>query len=231
MNNLSVIVPFYNEENTLDESIKRLLNQNIFKKIILSDDNSTDSSSEIAKNYSSNFKHIEYIRSSSNLGKGNAIKIAKSLIDSTHVVIHDADLEYFPEDIVEMFKFVDQEKDVIILGSRFKGKKNRKNIYIRTFIANKIMSLFFSIVHFTWVTDVASCYKLMPSKFLKEIDIKEAGFSIEIELLSKYLKHYKNIKEVPISYEGRSYDDGKKIKLTDGILYIFNTLKYRFVTS
>jgi len=231
MNNLSVIVPFYNEQNTLSKSIERLLKQDIFNKIILSDDNSSDNSPEIAQYYASKHNHVEYIRSSSNLGKGSAINVAKNYIETTHVVIHDADLEYFPEDIVEMFKTADEHLDAMILGSRFIGKKSRKNIYIRTFLANKIMSFFFSVVHVKWITDVATCYKLMPTKFLKEIEIKEKGFSIEIELLSKYLKHYNNIKEVPISYEGRTYEDGKKIKPLDGFLYIVNTLKYRLSKS
>ena len=91
------------------------------------------------------------------------------------------------------------------------------------------MSIFFSLVNFYWVSDVATCYKLMPSNFLKTISIKERGFSIEIEMLSKFLKYNRNIHEVPISYEGRSYEEGKKIKVSDGIMYILNTLKYRFI--
>jgi len=129
MNNLSVIVPFYNEQNTLSKSIERLLKQDIFNKIILSDDNSSDNSPEIAQYYASKHNHVEYIRSSSNLGKGSAINVAKNYIETTHVVIHDADLEYFPEDIVEMFKTADEHLDAMILGSRFIGKKSRKNIY------------------------------------------------------------------------------------------------------
>jgi glycosyltransferase involved in cell wall biosynthesis len=229
MLNLSAIVPFFNEENTLKESVTRLVNENIFDEIILSDDNSTDSSSEIAKTLEDEFVYIKYISSDTNLGKGNALNVASKEVNTTHVVIHDADLEYFPKDISEMYQIAKENPDSLILGSRFIGNKNRQNLYIRTYTANKVMSMFFSIVNLYWVTDIATCYKLMPSKFFKEMNIQENGFSIEVETLSKFLKYNRSIIEVPISYEGRSYSEGKKIKLSDGFMYIVNTLKYRLL--
>ena len=229
MINLTAIVPFYNEENTLRESVERLLNEDIFSEIILSDDNSSDNSLKIAKTLSNDYQHIKFISSDKNLGKGNAINNAVSILNTSHVVIHDADLEYFPKDIVQMYKKAFTNQNSLILGSRFIGTKKRENVYLRTYVANRVMSIFFSLVNFYWVSDVATCYKLMPSKFLKNISIKEQGFSIEIEMLSKFLKYNKHIHEVPISYEGRSYEEGKKIKVSDGIMYILNTLKYRFI--
>ena len=229
MINLTAIVPFYNEENTLRQSVQRLLNEEIFSEIILSDDNSSDNSLEIAKTLSNDYQHIKYISSDKNLGKGNAINNAVSILNTSHVVIHDADLEYFPTDIVKMYEKALTNQNSLILGSRFLGTKKRENVYLRTYVANRVMSIFFSLVNFYWVSDVATCYKLMPSKFLKNISIKEQGFSIEIEMLSKFLKYNKHIHEVPISYEGRSYEEGKKIKVSDGIMYILNTLKYRFI--
>ena len=127
-----------------------------------------------------------------------------------------------------MYQLAKENPDSLILGSRFIGTKNRKNLYIRTYVANKVMSIFFSFVNLYWVTDIATCYKLMPSKFFKEMSIQENGFSIEVEILSKFLNYNRSIIEVPISYEGRSYSEGKKIKLSDGFMYIVNTLKYRF---
>ena len=152
---------------------------------------------------------------------------AKPLINTSHVVVHDADLEYFPSDIIEMFNSSKEYPESLILGSRFIGKKERKNVYFRTYVANKVMSLFFSLINFYNVTDVATCYKLMPVSFFKNINLVEKGFSIEIELLSKYLKINRSIIEVPIMYEGRTYSEGKKIKTSDGFKYLFNTLKYR----
>ena len=227
MDNLGVIVPFYNEKNTLSESIERLLAQHIFSEIILSDDNSNDGSDIIAKLYEKKYENIKYIKSSTNKGKGNALNNAKDYITTKFVVIHDADLEYFPEDLVEMFEKAKLNPQSLIIGSRFIGNKERVNIYRRTFIANKVMSLFFSFVHFCKISDIATCYKMLKTDTFKEIQLYENGFSIEIELVSKFLKKNKSIIEVPIKYEGRSYEEGKKIKPIDGMMYLINTIKYK----
>ena len=227
MDNLGVIVPFYNEKNTLSESIDRLLAENIFSQIILSDDNSNDGSEKIAQQYEETNKNIKYIKSSTNKGKGNALNNAKNHITTKFVVIHDADLEYFPEDIVEMFEAAKLNPESLIIGSRFIGNKERINIYRRTYIANKLMSLFFSYVHFCKISDIATCYKMMQTDIFKEIELYENGFSIEIEIVSKFLRKYKSIIEIPIRYEGRSYEEGKKIKPKDGMMYLINTIKYK----
>ncbi len=227
MDNLGVIVPFYNEKNTLAESIERLLNQNIFAEIILSDDNSNDGSDKIAKQYEDSNENIKYIKSLENKGKGNALNNAKDFITTKFVVIHDADLEYFPEDIVEIFEKAKTNPQSLIIGSRFIGNKERINIYRRTYFANKVMSLFFSLIHFCKISDIATCYKMMATKNFKEIELVENGFSIEIELVSKFLKKYKSIIEVPIKYEGRSYEEGKKIRPLDGLMYLINSIKYK----
>ena len=228
MNNLAVIVPFYNEENYLQKSIDRLLDNDIYDQIILVDDCSTDNSANIANKNVLKVNKMFYLKSSSNKGKGNALNLAKNILETSHVIIHDADLEYFPDDILEMFNCLEENKDSLILGSRFIGSKERANVYSRTLLANKAMSSFFSFVNGYRVSDVATCYKLMPVSFLKQTDIKEQGFSIEVEILSKFLKYNKSIKEVPIKYSGRSYEEGKKIKTSDGFFYLFNTIKYRF---
>jgi len=227
MHNLSVIIPFYNENKFLLDSVNRVIEIDIFDQIILSDDCSNDGSERIAKKLSEKYEIIRYYRSNKNRGKGDALNNVKNFIKTSHVVIHDADLEYFPIDIVEMFEVSKQNPEALILGSRFIGNKERKNVYHRTKLANKTMSLFFSIVNFYKVSDVATCYKLMPTQFFQNIQLYEKGFSIEIELLSKYLKTNDNIKEVPIQYVGRTYADGKKIKATDGLMYLFNILRYR----
>ncbi len=229
MLNLSVIVPFLNEEKFLEQSVNRLLENNIYEKILLIDNNSTDGSYNIAQKLVDSNENVELHKTDKRKGKGAALSQAKDLITTSHIVIHDADLEYFPEDISEMFEISKNFPKTLILGSRFIGNKERKNVYIRTFLANKVMSLFFSIVNFYYISDVATCYKLMPVDFYKNITLKENGFSIEIELLSKFLKYNRSVKEVPIKYEGRSYSEGKKIKTSDGFKYLLNTLKYRFI--
>ena len=230
MINLSVIVPFFNEEQLLEESVNRLLANNIFNTIYLIDNNSTDKSYEIAKRLEVRNKNIKLSKTGSKKGKGVAISFSREMIDTSHIIIHDADLEYFPDDILEMFEAAKQNTESLILGTRFNGDKSRENIYVRTYFANKFMSFFFSLINFYKVSDVATCYKLFPNKFFQSINIHEKGFSIEIELLSKFLKFNRSIFEVPIKYEGRSYSEGKKIKSKDGILYLINTIKYRFLT-
>ena len=229
MINLSVIVPFFNEEQFLEESVNRLLSNDVYSSIYLIDNNSTDNSYEIAKNLETQHNKIELYRTNEDKGKGSALRFSKGLIKTSHVVIHDADLEYFPKDIVEMFDLAKKNQDSLILGSRFIGNKRRKNIYLRTLFANKVMSLFFSMVNFYRISDVATCYKLMPSNFFINTELKENGFSIEVELLSKFLKYNKSVLELPIAYEGRSYAEGKKIKSVDGAQYLINTIKYRFL--
>ncbi len=225
---LTVIIPFFNEQEFLEKSLKRVIETNVAQNILLVDDNSSDNSSIIVNKYVKMYEHLEYIKIHENKGKGFAISNVKDIITTTHVAIHDADLEYNPNDLKKMFKLVSKYPNSLILGSRFIGDLKRENIYLRTYFANKLISYFFSFIQFYRVTDVATCYKLFPNEFFKNLKIREKGFSIEIELLAKYLKYNKSIVEVPINYVGRSYAEGKKIKLRDGFFYILNTIKYRF---
>ena len=231
MENLTVIVPFYNEEKYLYESVQRLLAEKIFERIILVNDFSSDNSPQIAKNLSDNHKHIYFISTSENIGKGNAIREALSKIETSHVIVHDADLEYFPEDIPEMFEIAKNNKDTLVLGSRTIGDKTRITLYKTTFYAQKIYAKVFSLFNNYKLSDIASCYWLLETKHLKEMNISEKGFSIEVEVLSKALKRGMKIIEVPISYEGRSYENGKKIRLIDGVKILFKIVSSSKATS
>ena len=228
MENLTVIIPFYNEEKFIERSLNRVLQSKIADEIILIDDGSTDSSFKIVNEITNSLSFAKVLKSNKNLGKGNALNIARRYINTSHVVIHDADLEYNPEDILKMIQKSKRSPNSLILGSRFIGSGLRVNIYKRTYFANKLMSLIFSFIHSFKISDIATCYKLMPTNFFKNLNIKENGFSIEVEILAKFLKYNKSIMEVPISYQGRSYEEGKKIKATDGIGYIIKTFKYNF---
>jgi len=227
--NLTVLVPFFNEESTLRDSVVGVINELPESKIILIDDRSSDNSLNIAKELGREFQNIKILENPTNSGKGSALKLSSNYIDTSHVIIHDADLEYFPKDIKNLvIKALDFPEDMI-LGSRFIGNKERKNLYKRTLLANKVMSKFFSLVYRVNISDIATCYKLMPAEYFKNIEFVENGFSIEIEIVARFIKGNKKVHELPISYIGRSYEEGKKIKAVDGFKYIFNTLKYRFI--
>ena len=225
MKNLTVIVPVYNEELFLEESLNRLLKLKKNFAILIVDDCSSDDSPKIAQKYANQYEGITFIKKDKNGGKGSVLKEAFKHVNTDFAVIHDADLEYFPQDLLIMYKNMDINS--FVLGSRFIGNIKRENIYLRTYIANKFMSYFFSIVFLKKVTDIATCYKMFPTHVIQSQTIKESGFSIEIEIAAKLIKSKLNYLEVPIKYSGRTYDEGKKIKFSDGILYLINTIKYR----
>ena len=223
---LGVIVPFYNEEKFLEKSISRLLQLDIVNQIVLVDDFSTDSSYAIAENISNKNSDIYLTQTSKNSGKGAAVKKGLDLISTTHVIVHDADLEYFPEDIPEMFNQVDPVEDCLVLGSRTLGTKERTNLYFFTYFGNKVLTILFSILNNRKLSDIASCYWLVKVESLKKINLSEKGFTIEVEVLSKFIENKINIVEVPIKYHARSYADGKKIKFKDGMKILVTIIKY-----
>ena len=226
MKNLGVIVPFYNEELFLEASVNRLIEQKIFKQIILVDDCSTDSSLDIAKNLSKNFDYINTVSTDKNSGKGAAVNKGLEFINTTHVIIHDADLEYFPEDIPEMFDQASLNPNSLILGSRTIGDKKRTSLYKRTYYAQKAFSRLFTILNRKFISDIASCYWLIETDILRDLNLVEKGFSIEIEVLSKVVKRDINIIEIPIRYNARSYEEGKKIMLSDGFQILVNIVLF-----
>lgn len=228
MYSLTVIIPFYNEEDFLEESFKRLYLSNVADQIYLVDDGSTDNSKDIALEIVRTNKNVSYFSNNFNNGKGSALNLVKDRVQTSHVVIHDADLEYFPSDLNQLKKISIIKDNSLIIGSRFSGTLKRNNLYKSTYYANKFLSFLFSLVYFYKITDIATCYKMFPAEFFKNVNLKEKGFSIEIEILAKFLKYNKSIYESPIKYSGRSYKEGKKIHIKDGFLYIINIFKYRF---
>lgn len=225
-NNISAIVPIFNEEKYLQKSVQRLLNIKLFDQIILVDDYSSDNSKHIANELKRLHKNIECVFQNKQQGKGSAVKAGLQEVKTKYVIVHDADLEYFPVDILDMYKIALNNPGALILGSRTLFGKSRNNKYKVTFLANKYFSKLFSIVNYYNVSDIASCYWIIESKILRDFDIEEKGFALEVEVLSKYLKIGSNIIETPINYEGRLYSEGKKIKLKDGIIIFIKILRY-----
>jgi len=230
MYTLDVIVPFYNEEKLLGESVKNLIKANIHDKIFLVNNNSSDNSKEVAQLLTRGREDIVYLETKESMGKGSGIQTAIEYLESTHTIIHDADLEYFPEDIKAMKELSKKNENSLVLGSRFIGDKERINKYKSTIFANRFLSSFFSFIYGYSVSDIATCYKLIPNKYLKKMNLSENGFSIEIEIIAKYLRmNSPKIIEVPIRYKGRTFEEGKKINILDGIQYIIKILYYKFL--
>lgn len=227
MANLSVIIPVYNEENTLQESYNRLNEiDDIVTQIIIVDDCSSDSSLKIINDIKKQNSKVTVLKNPKNLGKGAALMNAQDYITTDFVVIHDADLEYFPKDLKKMYELIKKNNVDLVIGSRF-IKSNKEMVYFRTYYANKFLSKVFSLIYRQNVTDVATCYKMMNSNYFKNIQLQEKGFSIEVELLAKYFNKNNKFLEASIDYSGRTYKEGKKIKISDGFKYLWTMIKYK----
>tara|TARA_Y100000996_G_scaffold410203_1_gene392161 strand:+ start:85 stop:780 length:696 start_codon:yes stop_codon:yes gene_type:complete len=223
----SIIVPFYNEEASLEESILNLVSQEFKKEIILINDGSTDRSKEIGVELSEKFKYIKLIDNNRNRGKGFAVRLGIDNADGDVIAIYDADLEYSALDLSKLIECIRNKNLDFVCGSRFIGNEIRKNIYFRTLYANKFLSLLFTYVYKNKITDIAVCLKVFKKEIIKSIDFEKDDFAIEVELIAKVLSKTNKYKEIPISYKGRSYKEGKKIKLVDGFKYILAIFRYK----
>ena len=228
MNKLSIIVPCYNEENTILSVIKEINEfKDLDKEIIIVDDGSSDNTKEILKTITDDSVNIFY--HDHNSGKGRAIRtgIEKSSCDI--ILIQDADLEYSPKDYPALLRpFYEAEADVVY-GSRFLGGAGYVRLhYYLHFIANKILTHFCNIFTNLNMTDMETGYKVFKSEVIKSIDLKENSFGIEPEITVKLAKKKFKFYEVAISYKGRSYEEGKKITLKDAFWAVYCILRYRF---
>lgn len=228
MYSLSAIVPFYNEERYLEESVTKLIQTNLFDEIILVDDNSTDNSPKIANGIEKNYEIVKLYKKNKNEGKGSAVIYGYEKTSSSHIIVHDADLEYNPLDIVKLKELSEKNPNALILGSRTIGGLERKKHYAHLVLGNKIITKFFSILNKIDISDISTCYMLYSKNFVENAKISEKKFGIEIEILSKFVKSGNKIIETPINYSGRSYLEGKKITYKDGIGIFLKVIKYKF---
>ncbi len=227
---ISIIIPCYNEKNTIVRIIDKINKQKIRKEIILVDDYSNDGTTEIIKKKIIN-KITKVIFHKKNLGKGASIRSAKKFIKGDIVIIQDADLEYNPKDYKIMIKPIIQGKTQIVYGSRVLGKKRyqlRNFTSIFRIFGNHVLTIVSNKINGQNLTDAHTCYKVLSSKVFRKIDLQEKGFSFCPEVTSKLSNMRIKILEVPISYEGRGIDQGKKIRLSDAIKAILTLFKYKF---
>ena len=226
---LSVIIPCYNEKFTIEKIISKVLKFNLYEKeIIIIDDCSTDSSNEIIKKLAQTNKEIKPFFLEKNLGKGGALRKGIQEAEGDIILIQDADLEYDPKDYPALLKpFFETDAD-IVYGSRFFGGDYVRLHFFWHFIANKLLTLCSNIVTNLNMSDMETGYKVFKKSVIQSIDIKENSFGIEPEITVKLAKKNYIFYEVPISYRGRSYEEGKKITLKDAFIAIFCIFKYRF---
>ena len=230
---LSIIIPCYNEEKTLKIIIERVLKfKDLEKEIIIVDDCSTDNSKFIIKDLADLYPEIRGIFLEKNFGKGYAIKQGLKLASGGFIIIQDADLEYDPLDFFKLLKPIKLKGAKFVIGSRVLSRKIAKRpkgfISIILVYVNIFFSFLTSVIARQKITDPQSCYKLFSREVAKKINLQQNGFAFCNEIIFEVRKLGIKIHEVPISYNGRSYNQGKKINIKDGILMLIFLIKNLF---
>jgi glycosyltransferase involved in cell wall biosynthesis len=222
---LSVVMPVFNERTTVEDIIRRVLAISLRVELVVVDDGSTDGSGEILDSLQRELP-FRLLRQS-NAGKGAALRRGFSAVNGDLVVIQDADLEYSPEEFPQLIELICQGHADVVYGSRFLG---RHRVFLFThYLGNRVVTLATNILYNTMLTDMETCYKVMRIDVLRSFTLKSDGFGIEPELTAKIFKRGYRVYEVPITYAGRGYDEGKKITWTAGFGALWTLLKYRFV--
>ena len=225
---ISIIIPVFNEEKYILEVLRKVNEQknNFNLEIIVSDDCSTDGTQDILrKNYT---LYDKIIFNKNNCGKGAAIINSIDHITGDYIIIQDADLEYDPQDYLKLINPVKFQNADVVYGTRFKGSEAKRVLYFKNRFANFILSLLASLLTNINFSDIETGYKLIKTNHFKEINLKEKSFAIEVEITMKLAK--KNLKffEVGISYNGRTYEEGKKISFIDGLIALQKIFYYKF---
>lgn len=227
MKKLSIIIPVYNEERTIRELLTRVENARVpgwLKEIIVVDDGSTDNTKTILKSWRNKAR---IIFKEKNEGKGSAVTAGLKHATGDMVLLQDADLEYSPDDYMTLLKPFENEHVNVVYGSRFLGP-HLSTMYLYA-QGNKFVTLVTNLLFNTNITDMETGYKVFRQKVLKEITIHAKRFDMEPEITVKVLKKGYQIYEVPITYFGRKFSEGKKLTWRDGIVALWTLIKFRFV--
>jgi len=226
---LSILIPVYNEENTLETLVARVLDVEYGVdeiELVIVDDCSTDSSFDVARRISEKDSRIVISKHDINQGKGAAIRTAMRISTGDIVIVQDADLEYDPRDIPSLISLIQQDIADVVFGSRFSSSGPHRVLYFWHQIGNNFLTLLSNMMTNINLSDMEVCYKALRRAVVDTIEIEENRFGFEPEITAKVAKGKWRIYEMPISYFGRTYEEGKKIGWKDGMRAIFCILKY-----
>ncbi len=231
MNKLSIVIPVYNEKATLAAILTQVRAVDlgeIQKEIILIDDASTDGTTAILKELFAADPQLKIVFKEVNGGKGTALKEGFKQTTGDYVIVQDADLEYDPTDYKKLIRALAEEHADVVYGSRFSGSyKDMSNLH---YFGNKLLTLLTNMFYGVMLTDMETCYKLIPGEFARKLEIKSARFNFEPEITAKILKSGMRIVEVPITYKGRTRLEGKKITWRDGLSAVLTLIKFKFIS-
>jgi glycosyltransferase involved in cell wall biosynthesis len=226
---LTVVIPCYNEAPTIAKILQHVLAVGLANEIIIVDDGSTDGTRDIlASIEAERYANVRVIYHQHNQGKGAALRTGFSAAQSDVILIQDADLEYDPRDYPVLMKPMEEGISKVVYGSRFLGGP-RKAMNFWNMVANKILTLTTNVLYNAILSDMETCYKVFRREVVKDMKIRARGFEFEPEFTAKVLKQGIRIYEVPISYNGREWNEGKKIKWHDAPKALWALVKYRFM--
>ena len=226
---LSVVVPAYNEEATIKVVIEKLLRLPQLLEIIIVDDCSTDRTPEITHLLAATYQSVKVVRHDRNRGKTEALKSGFALTRGDIVIVQDADLEYDPAEIPAVIQPILEGHADVVLGSRFLVRRAARVLYFYHFLANKFLTTLSNLLTNLNMTDVETGYKAFRGEIIRNMVIVSSGFGFEVEVVAKVAKLKCAIYEVPISYYGRTYDEGKKIGFRDGLAALWLILRFNLL--
>jgi glycosyltransferase involved in cell wall biosynthesis len=224
---LSVIMPVYNERDTLKQIVQQVLDTGLAHEIIIVDDGSTDGSREIMRQWQDH-PVIRVLYHEKNSGKGSAVRTGFSAATGDVLIIQDADLEYDPRDYPKLIQPIEEGRADVVYGSRFLGAPARK-MYFWHRVGNAALTLLTNILYNLDLSDMETCYKCFRAEVVRDVPLRSRRFELEPEITAKIAKRGYRIYEVAISYYGREFDEGKKITGWDALPALWTLIKYRFV--
>ncbi len=227
---LSVLVPVYNEEKTVAEVLRRVLALgSLVKEIVVVDDASTDDTVAVVERVAAADSRVRLLRQESNQGKTAAIRRALEQASGDLIIIQDADLEYDPAEIAEVIAPLRAGRADVVYGSRFRSRRGARVLYFYHYLANIVLTFLSNLLTNRHLTDIETCYKAFRAGVIKPLRLSSQGFGMEIEITALVCRTRARIYEVPITYHGRSYEEGKKIGVRDGIMSIIYLIYYNLI--